>query len=173
MKASPGVHQLSGYANPSTSSLNAAFEKRCHAQLLADLPDIRLAAAESERRCPGRHAQSVDARQHGDDFVGQAVAEVFVLLIRTQIRKRQYGNGRRCDARRGLRSVLHQVWAEALPPGIQLGLEGVNTRLATARNAVHWQATGSLPADDGTDLAAQVRSNRLPGLDRVAGYRAQ
>ena len=47
---------------------------------------------EPKRRAPRRHPQIVDFRERGQNFLGNAIAEIIVIAIRAEIGEWQDGN---------------------------------------------------------------------------------
>ena len=92
MMAAFSVNELRGDADAGARSPHAALEDAAHTEGLSDRADILLLAPERERRCAGDDLEARNVRQHVDDLLGQAVAEVLVLLVSAQVGKRQDGN---------------------------------------------------------------------------------
>ena len=68
---------------------DAAFENVRHTKGRGDLANVLMLALERERRGARDHLQARDLRQEVDDFLGQAVAEVLVLLVAAHVLERQ------------------------------------------------------------------------------------
>src|SRR5450759_3051770 len=60
--------------------------------------------------------------------------------------------------------------AAAAPPGIQLGLQGVDPRHVPARKPPHRKTLGSFPALCRARIAVQVASDLLPGIQALTRY---
>src|SRR5439155_6054890 len=89
-----GAHELRRDANAVAAAPDAPLEYGTDVQLAADLVHVDLPALELERRRPCGHPDSFDAAQGGDQFVSQAVAEVLLISVRTQIGKGKHRRGR-------------------------------------------------------------------------------
>ena len=70
-----------------------------HLELLRDLCGIDVLALEGESRVASRDPQRRDLGEIGDDVLGDAVAEIFLLRVPAHVGKRQ-------DADRELRFLL-------------------------------------------------------------------
>ena len=96
------VNKLHADADAVTRLAHAAFENARYAEGFTNLSHVLLHAFKYKCGCPCSYAQIFQVRQRVDDFFGQAIAEVFVLLVRAHVEKRQHGDGRRIvDAHRG------------------------------------------------------------------------
>jgi len=84
--------QLRGDADAVPCSADAALEDVSHIQHFGDPSDVFLLALERERRRAGNYLQIADVRKRVDDFLGQTVAEVFVLLVGAHVDERQHGD---------------------------------------------------------------------------------
>ena len=93
LEAVSGVHQLGGDADPIAGAPNAAVKNVDNAKFGGNLADLRVLALKRERRTPRGHTQAVNLTQRDQNFFGQSVAEILVLLIRAQIDEGQHGDG--------------------------------------------------------------------------------
>jgi len=89
-----GVDQLGIYAHPAACPPSAALQHVSDAQLAGDLANISRSALVGEGRVPGDDEEAGNLRQIGDQVVGQAVGEISLLLIGTQVLERQHGDRR-------------------------------------------------------------------------------
>src|SRR5438067_462512 len=97
-----GINELRGDANAAPRSPHAAFENAAHTECPGDRANILILSPESKRRRAGDDLEAANMRQHVDDLLGQAVAEVLVLLVRAQVgewedRNRRFEAGRPLD----------------------------------------------------------------------------
>ena len=83
------VHQLHPGTKPRSDLLDTAFKHRGHTQRLPDFTDVLLLALEEKGRGPGRNLQLPDIAQPVDNFLCNPIAEPFLVLLGTQIFKRQ------------------------------------------------------------------------------------
>src|SRR4030095_15240454 len=84
--------QLRGDSQTIAGLAHAAFEHVRHAQLLADALNILPLALERERRRARRDAQAGDVAERRDELFRHAVAEVLLILLRTEVEKRKHGD---------------------------------------------------------------------------------
>lgn len=73
---------------------DTALKHVADVQLAGHRSQVRVRALEAHRGRPGDHAQRANARQLSNHLVGQTIAEVLLLRIGAQVRKRQDGDGR-------------------------------------------------------------------------------
>ena len=69
MKTVADVDQLRGDPQSVRAPPNASFEDGLDAQRFADLPDIQLPALEREGGRAGRDLQTLDPREHVEEFL--------------------------------------------------------------------------------------------------------
>src|SRR5207249_9736569 len=82
---------------------NTPFENVPDIEPAADLLKCDILFPEEERGRATGDLQTGDLGQDIDDLLGEAVAEVLILLVRAHVGERQYGDGReRCGMRHGL-----------------------------------------------------------------------
>jgi hypothetical protein len=113
MGAARRIDQLAGDAHAAAGLADASLQHVAHAELAADLADVRRLALVGEARIARDHEQRLDAREAGDDVLDHAVGEVFLLRIAAHVLERQDGNRRlvehatyRCGRRmRGFRRI--------------------------------------------------------------------
>ena len=114
------VAQLRGNAQTVALALDAAFQHRGHVKQFADLPDVFVPAFESKGRGARRHAQFRHSGQCIEDVLGNAIAQILVLLVSTHIDKRQHGERLLVSHARGnVRAWGHRdrrAWAVQQPP---------------------------------------------------------
>ena len=108
------LNELRGDSNVLAGLAHAAFEDGRHVELLRDRRDVHILALEVERRGAGHHPQAADLRQHVQEFLGKTVGEVFLVLLRAQVRERQHrdrrhvlvdGRKQRLERRKCLRQI--------------------------------------------------------------------
>ena len=169
------ANQLDTDPNPVTRPANTSLQHAGYPESLADPANILLRSPEDESRRAGSNPEVGYVSQSIDDFLGQAVAEILILLIGTEIQKRQDRNGGRGMGRRS--GLLPQtgsigVYSGAGPQAKILPLEGifhVRDRLPAlvgvlAQTAHH----------DRFDVGRNVSDARLKErLRLVAQYRGQ
>jgi hypothetical protein len=85
-----GLDQLPGNAHPIGRFTDAPFQQVADAELAADLPDIDGAALVSEGGISGDHKQRPETRQGRRDLLDDAVGEIVLLGIGTEILERQH-----------------------------------------------------------------------------------
>jgi hypothetical protein len=88
------VDELRGDPDPAAGLADAALEDMTHAEALADLADIDVLALEGEGRVAGDDEKLRQLRQRGDDVLGNAVSEIFLLGIAAHVGERQHGDRR-------------------------------------------------------------------------------
>ena len=74
--------QLGRHSNPVSLPANGPFKNVIDVQLVSDFGQLGVLAFKPERRTPGRDPQAADFRQRGDDFLGDAVTEIIVIMLR-------------------------------------------------------------------------------------------
>ena len=80
----------------------APFEHIVHAQFTADLLHVHGAALVCEAGISGDHEQPARARQRCNDLFDDAVAEIILLRVATQVVERQHRDGGAVGQRRFL-----------------------------------------------------------------------
>ena len=106
MAAVSSRNELCGHAKATSGFADAPFENGRHSQHVGDSTHVLVLAFEGERRRAGDHLEARNSRQGVDDLFGQAVAEVFVLLVAAHVLERQHRDRRSLAG--GLRSQLLQ-----------------------------------------------------------------
>lgn len=104
---------------------DAAFQHGIDMQLLADFAEdaILVPAFESEGRTAPGHAQALHFRQDVEQFLGHAVAEIFVALVCAHVQERQHCDrfliARGCGARSSNAGCARNRLARLMskPPG--------------------------------------------------------
>jgi hypothetical protein len=89
------VDQLSGHPDAVAGAADAAFENRADSERVCDGGDVLFLSAEGERGGAGRDFQIRDVGQQVQNFLGQSVAEVFVVLGGAHVGEGEYGDGGR------------------------------------------------------------------------------
>ena len=92
MRVVLGVDQLHVHAHFVAGLAHTAFENRGHAELLRDVGNLFGRIFESLRRGARDHFQVADARKSRQDFLLDAVGEINISLVFTQIFERQHGD---------------------------------------------------------------------------------
>ena len=75
------IDQLCGDADATSGLAYAPLKAVAHAQLTADLLYVDSAALVGEARIPGDHEKPVEFRKAGDDVLGKAVSEIFLIGV--------------------------------------------------------------------------------------------
>ena len=92
-----GPDELRGDPHLLAGLPHAALQDVRDVELLADHPQVFVPSLELERRGAPDHAQLGQLRQQVEQFLRQAIREVFLVLARTHVRERQHRDGlRRC-----------------------------------------------------------------------------
>ena len=73
---------------------NAALQDVAHAEIASDLAHVGRLALVLEGGIAGDDEQLGEPRQLGDDIVGNAVAEIVLVLVAAQVVERQHGDRR-------------------------------------------------------------------------------
>ena len=92
MGSSHSVDELGIDAHTVTTPANAAFQHIAHAQFAPDLPHVDRLALVLEARVSGDDEQLREPRQLGDDVIGHAVGEIFLLGVAAHV-----GEGQNSD----------------------------------------------------------------------------
>ncbi|MEO6263421.1 MAG: hypothetical protein ABIO58_00335 [Luteimonas sp.] len=87
------VDQLRGDAHALAGAAHAAFQHGADAKLAGDIRNADFLALEIERRRARGHLQLRQLAQQVEDFLGDAVTEVFVLRVAAHVDERQHGDG--------------------------------------------------------------------------------
>ena len=85
-----GVDQLHGDPHPVARLAHAAFDHVLDAELRRDVLDLDRLALVDEGRVARDHEQLPEPRQLGDDVLGQAVGEEFLLGVAAHVGERQH-----------------------------------------------------------------------------------
>jgi hypothetical protein len=103
--AALGVDELGGDAHAVAGFADAAFEHEAYAEVAPDLLYFDQAALVGEGGVAGDDEQGRDLREVGDQILGHAVAEIFLLGVPAHIGEREHGDRRflRHGGRRRLR----------------------------------------------------------------------
>ena len=88
------LDQLRGYPHPIAGPAHAAFKHVADPQVTPDIGDADRAALVDEGGIARDHDQLREAGQRGEDVLGKAVGEIFLLGIAAQIGERQHGDRR-------------------------------------------------------------------------------
>src|SRR5215510_14343453 len=88
-----GVDKLGRNTDAIPCTTHAALKDRANIEGFGNLTDVLFLPAKREGGCAGRDLQSRDMGQCVNDLFGEAVAEILVLFVRAQVRKRQDGDG--------------------------------------------------------------------------------
>jgi hypothetical protein len=92
MRIRIGLDQLRGDAHVLAGAAHAALEHGTDAELSRDGRDIDFLALEHERRSTRGNFQLRQFGQQVENFLGNAVAEIFVLRIPAHVDEGQHGN---------------------------------------------------------------------------------
>jgi hypothetical protein len=149
-----GVDQLGGHPDTLAAAPHAAFDHVAHAELAADLRDVDRRAAKHEGGVAGDDEQQAEARQLGDDVLGDAVGEVVLLRVARHVGEGQHrdrrlvGDRERLFRKRrrtfvgalraqpvdpnGLGDILHLLFAAILEGEIQLAVDRIERAAGNA-----------------------------------------
>src|SRR5665213_1425084 len=94
MHPGPGINQLPGNPNLSSSFPNAAFEDITHTEFSTDLLHVHGPALVGEARIAGDDEQVPKMGQRSNDILDHTVGEVFLLRISAHVLKGQHRDGR-------------------------------------------------------------------------------
>jgi hypothetical protein len=97
---------------------HAPFENIRDVQLLADDATVLGLDAEQERRRPRRHFQRLDSRQRVQQFLGQTLGEIRLILLGAQVPESQHRD------RRLILRGMEPPSASSEPPGATGGRQG-------------------------------------------------
>jgi hypothetical protein len=92
LKAVLRFNELHADANAIAAFSHTTFEHRGNAQDSPNVFNGGLLTFETERRSSRRDAQSVDLREHVEEFIREAVGEIFVICRRASIGEGEHGN---------------------------------------------------------------------------------
>src|SRR5207249_10857159 len=106
MKAIGHLDELRRDSDVVARRANTPFENVPDIEIAADLLKCDILFPEEERGRATGDLQTGDLAQDIDDLLGEAVAEVLILLVRAHV-----GDGKYCD-RRERRGMLHGLDAE-------------------------------------------------------------
>ena len=122
LQAGRGVAQLGPDPEVLPRAPDAAVEHVAHAEVAADLLRVDRLAAVGERRGAGRDEQPPQAREAGDDVLGEALGEILLAGVLAEVGEGQHG-----DRGPGLRALVGGGRAFAR-------LDGADEAVADARN---------------------------------------
>ena len=88
--------QLRADSEPVPALSNASLDDRRNAQLSANLADVGIRILELKGGGPGGDLEAINSAQGRDQFVGQSVAEVLLVLLLAEVGEWQDGRGGRC-----------------------------------------------------------------------------
>src|SRR5262249_6656911 len=80
-----GPDQLRGHAHATARFAHAALDDVAHAELLPDFLDVDRLALISKGRVTRDHRKGPPAGQHRDDVFSDAVSEIFLLRVTTEL----------------------------------------------------------------------------------------
>ena len=102
MGSGPSVDELGGDAHPIPYPPNTPLHDILHTQSARDFDYVDPLATKREGRIASDDEQRTEAGEFGDNVLGDAVAEICLLGLATQILKGQHGDrwfrARRCLA---------------------------------------------------------------------------
>ena len=115
-----GVDELRRDADSIACPPHAPFEDCEHVERFRDSSDVLILASEREGGGTGDDAQPGDASQRVEDFLREAVAEVFVFLVRAEVGERQDSDRRMNLGDLGGAQLkgfpYRRSWSEIAPP---------------------------------------------------------
>src|SRR5262249_2994666 len=85
LKTGRTINQLSGDPHAIGSFAHAAFEQVANAELAPNLLDVLLSSFEARDRGARSYLKTVNVRELGNNFFGDAIDEVLILRIGTEI----------------------------------------------------------------------------------------
>ena len=94
MIACRGVDQLRGDAHARRHPAHAAFDEVAHAKFAPRADHVDIGSAEARRGIARHHMHLPEARELGDDVLGDAVGEILLFGIAAHVGERQHGDGR-------------------------------------------------------------------------------
>src|SRR5438128_2046330 len=86
------VDQLDEDAQSVSGFADAALEKRLNAETFPNLSRVHARSAKREARCAGRNAEPGDLVQRIENFLCDAITEVFLIVLRAEIGEWQDGD---------------------------------------------------------------------------------
>ena len=92
MEAVFHADELSRDANAILFAPNASLQHGSDVQAFTDVANVLVRTLESKSRCAGRDVQALHFRKGRNQFLGKAVAEIFVVEVGAHVGKRQHGN---------------------------------------------------------------------------------
>src|SRR5215472_14117096 len=78
-------NELNGNSQAVVRFADASLEERAHLQVAADFADVCSRTAELERSSAGYNAQAIHVRESVDQFLGEALAEIVLITVRTHV----------------------------------------------------------------------------------------
>jgi hypothetical protein len=87
------VHQLNRDAKTVIGLANAALEQRGNAELLSGGADVHGRASELERRAARSNTEAFYVRQHIDDLLRHALAQIVLVTTRAHVREGKNRDG--------------------------------------------------------------------------------
>src|SRR5260370_23059899 len=85
------LDQLRGDANFVARSENRTFDNGFHVEVSSNLPQGFVCVLVLHSRSPRNNTEGTNLRQVGDELVGHAVGEIFLVWIAGEIHQRQDG----------------------------------------------------------------------------------
>ena len=89
MEAVACPDQLCGNPHLVTGALHTAFQYVRNFECFGDVLDAEVLVLEREARCPRRHLQVRNLREHVQECLGQPVRKIFIVLIPGHVDERQ------------------------------------------------------------------------------------
>ena len=158
------VDQLGGDTDPVGRTADAAFQHVAHAQFLRHLRRLRRLPLVGEDRVARDHEQPRELGQIGDQVLGQAVDEEFLLGVVTQIAEGQHGDGR-LFGQHQRRVGWRRLWIE--PPKQDARSDDQDRRGQQCRQPPPSGSTGCWRFHDRRRNHDLRRRSDLPGVHRL------
>ena len=93
MAAALAIDQLHVDAQPVAAALHASLQRIAHIQVAADFSEVDRLALVRKRGVARDYERARNARQIGGETLGNAVGEIFLLVIAAEIGEGEHDNG--------------------------------------------------------------------------------
>ena len=157
------LDELGGDAHALSSLAHAAGQHVGDLQLLRRRRHVDLLALEGAGRRARRHAKALDLGQHVEQFLGQPVGEVLVLLVVAHVDERQHRD-RRDGLLRRQPSAAPETWIAGWMDQL---VEDLRLREILERKLAQRDERGAFGQGLAAGLARGDRDERLPAVAGV------
>src|SRR5688572_20354260 len=89
MESVRNIDELRRYAHSVFAMPHATFQDVRYLKLPADVANVGVLILKRKSGRPGHHEQAANLRERIDDLLGDPIAEIFLILGRTYVDKRQ------------------------------------------------------------------------------------